>query len=71
MLLMFLLLSGLKPYMAKCDIAGIDALKRLSLVLCDIDCIDLSTKLNISDIHFSYNNKLETDQNFISGMLRK
>ena len=62
---MFLFLSGLKPYMAKCDIAGIAALKRVSLVLCGIDCIDLTTKLNISDIHFSYNNKLETDQKFI------
>ena len=40
----FLLLSGLKPNKAKCDIAGIDARKRVSLTLCGMDCIDLTKK---------------------------
>ena len=53
----FSLLSGFKPNKAKCEIAGIDILKGVSLALCGMDCIDL-TKITIKilRIHFSYNN---------------
>ena len=61
-----MLLSGLKPKKAKCEIAGIGVLKGVSLVLCGMDCIDLTKKiLKILGIHFSYNKKLETEENFI------
>ena len=43
----FPLLSGLKPNKAKCEIAGIGVLKRVSLALCGIDCIDLTKKQQI------------------------
>ena len=43
----FSLLSGLKPNKAKCEIAGIGALRRVSLALCGIDCIDLTKKQQI------------------------
>ena len=59
----FSLLSGLKPKKAKCEIAGIGVLKGVSLVLCGMDCIDLTkTILKILGIHFSYNKKLEAEE---------
>ena len=62
----FSLVFGLKPNEAKCEIAGIGVLKGVSLALCGMDCIDLTKKpLRISGIHFSYNKKLETEENFI------
>ena len=63
----FSLLSGLKPNEAKCEIAGICILKRASQALCGMDCIDLTKKktIKILGIHFSYNKKLETEENFI------
>ena len=60
------LLSGLKPNEAKCEIAGIGVLKEVSLTLYGMNCIDLiKTTIKISEIHFSYNKKLETEENFI------
>ena len=62
----FSLISGLKPNEAKCEIAGIGVLKRVSLALCGMDCFDLTKKtIKILGIHFSYNKKLETEENFI------
>ena len=63
----FSLLSGLKPNEAKCEIAGICILKGVSQALCGMDCIDLTKKkaIKILGIHFSYNKKLETEENFI------
>lgn len=40
----FSLLSGLKHNKAKFDIADIGVLKGVSLVLCGINCIDLTEK---------------------------
>ena len=40
----FSLLSGLKPNKAKCEIADVGVLKRVSLALCGMDCIDLTKK---------------------------
>ena len=42
----FSLVSGLKPNEAKCEITGIGVLKGVSLALCGMDCIDLTTKKN-------------------------
>ena len=62
----FSLVSGLKPNEAKCEIAGIGVLKGVSLALCGMDCIDLTKKtIKVLGIHFSYNKKLETEENFI------
>ena len=67
----FSLLSGLKPNKAKYEIAGIDVLNEVSLTLCGMDCIDLTKKaIKNLGIHFSYNKKLETEENFI-GHTRK
>ena len=57
----FSLVSGLKPNEAKCEIAGICVLKGLSLALCGKDCI----VMKVLGIHFSYNKKLQTEENFI------
>ena len=40
----FSLLSGLKPNKTKCEIVDIDALKRVSVALYGVDCIDLTKK---------------------------
>ena len=61
----FSLVSGLKPNEAKCEIAGIGVLKGVSLALCGMDCIDLTKKtIKVLGIHFSYNKKLETEENY-------
>ena len=54
-----LLLYGVKPNKAKCEIAGIGALKSFS------GCTDLTKKINTLGIHFSYDKKLENEENFI------
>ena len=62
----FSLVSGLNLNEAKCEIADIRVLKRVSLALCDMDCIDLTKKtVKILGIYFPYNKKLETEENFI------
>ena len=62
----FSLLFGLKPNKAKFEIADIGALKGVSLALCRMDCTDLTKKaIQISGIHFSYNKKPETEENFV------
>ena len=49
-----------------CEIAGIGVLKGISLALCSMDCIDVTKKtIKVLGIHFSYNKKLETEENFI------
>ena len=41
-------------------------MKRVSLALCGMGCIDLSKKtMKVLGIHFSYNKKLQTEENFI------
>ena len=49
-----------------CEIAGIGVLKGISLALCSMDCIDVTKKtIKVLGIHFSYNKKLETEENVI------
>ena len=62
----FSFVSRLKPNEAKCEIASIGVLKGVSLALCRVDCIDLPKKtIKVLGIYFSYNKKLETEENFI------
>ena len=62
----FSIYSGLKPNKSKCKIAGIGALKGVSLELCGMECIDLTkNSVKILGIHFSYNKKIENKENFI------
>ena len=58
--------SGLKPNKSKCEIAGIGVLKEVSMELCGMECIDLTkNSVKILGIHFSYNKKIENEENFI------
>ena len=62
----FSLFSGLKPNKSKCEVAGIGALKGVSVALCRMECIDLTTKtIKILGIHFSYNNNVKNNKNFM------
>ena len=58
--------SGLKPNKSKCKIAGISVLKGVSTELCGMECIDLTKfSVKILGIHFSYDKKIENEENFI------
>ena len=62
----FSIYSGLKPNWSKCEIAGISVLKGVSMELCGMECIDLTNNsVKILGIHFSYNKKIENEENFI------
>ena len=62
----FSLFSGLKPNKSKCEVAGIGALKGVSVALCGMECIDLTTKtIKILGIHFSYNSNVKNNENFM------
>ena len=57
--------SGLKPNKSKCEIAGIGALKRVQVAICSMRSIDLvSNIVKILGIYYSYNEKLEIQENF-------
>ena len=56
--------SGLKPNKSKCEIAGIGALKRVQVAICSMRSIDLvSNIVKILGIYYSYNGKLEIQEN--------
>ena len=56
--------SGLKLNKSKCQIAGRGVLKEVQVALCAMRCIDLvSNIVKILDIYYSYNKKLETQEN--------
>ena len=59
-------ISGLKPNKSKREVAGIGALKVVKMTLCGMKCTDfrLST-VKILGFHFSYNKKIENDENFL------
>ena len=62
----FPIYSGLKPNKSKCKIAGIGVLKVVPMELCGMECIDLTnSSVKILGIHFSYNKKIENEENFI------
>ena len=52
---------------SKCEIASIGVMKRVSMELCGIGCIDLTkNSMKILGIHFFYNKKIENEENFIT-----
>ena len=62
----FSIYTGLKPNKSKCEIAGIGVLKGVPVELCGMKCIDLTkNSVKILGIHFSYNKKIENEENFI------
>ena len=62
----FSVYSGLKPNKSKCEIPGAGVLKGVAMELCGMECIDLTKNLvKILGIHFSYNEKIENEENFI------
>ena len=61
----FLKFSELKPNKSKYEIAGIGALKRVQVALCGMRCIELTSSIvKILGIYYSYNEKLEIQENF-------
>ena len=57
--------SVLKPNKIKCEIAVIGALKGVQVALCGMRCIDLvSNTVKILGLYYSYNEKLEIQENF-------
>ena len=51
---------------SKCEIAGTGILKGVSVELCGMGCKDLTKdSVKILGIHFSYNQKIESEENFI------
>ena len=62
----FSIYSGSKPNKSKCEIGGIGDLKGLPMELCGMEYIDLTnSSVKILGIHFSYNKKIENEENFI------
>ena len=58
--------SGLKPNKSKREVTGTGALKGAKLVLCGMKCIGLRLNtVKILGIHFSYDKKIEHDENFL------
>ena len=58
--------SGLKRNKSKCEVSGIGALKGAKMALCGMKCIDLRLNaVKILGINFSYNKKIENDENIL------
>ena len=56
----------MKPNKSKCEVVGIGALKEAKMALCGIKCTDMRLNtVKILGIHFSYNKKIENDENFL------
>ena len=56
--------SGLKLINSKYKIAGVGALKGVTLILCSIQCINLNDEsVKILGTDFTYNKKLEEEEN--------
>ena len=62
----FSIYSSLKPNKSICEIAGIGVVKWVVMELCGMEYIDLiKNSVKILGIHFSYNKKIENEENFI------
>ena len=63
-------LFGIKLNKSKCEIAGIGALKGVQVALCGMRCIDLMFNIvKILGIYYSYNEKLEIQENLKSHII--
>ena len=64
---LFSCFSGLKPNINKCEIAGLGILKGVQEAVCGLQNIDLTNDaIKILGIHFSYNEKIQTERNFLT-----
>ena len=58
--------SGFKHNISKCEIAGIDALKRVPMTVCIMKSIELTTDfMKILGTCFSYNQNLQEEENLL------
>ena len=58
--------SGFKHNISKCEIAGIDALKRVPVTVCIMKSIELTTDfMKILGTCFSYNQNLKKEENLL------
>ena len=58
--------SGLRPNASKSEIAGIGVLKWVKVAVCGIQCVDsVLDTIKILGTHFSYNDKLKEERNFL------
>ena len=63
--------SKLKPYMKKCEIAGIGVLNGIQVALCGMKCINLNNEtVKILSVQFSYNKNLGQDKNFCEHIIK-
>ena len=61
--------SGLTRNFSKCEIAGIGSLKGVEVAVCSIKRINLKVNaIKILGIHFSYNNKVNMEKNFLTAI---
>ena len=59
--------SGFKLNVSKCEVSGIGVLKGVKTTLCNVKNVDLCNHfIKILGFHFSYNNNLSCDKNFLS-----
>ena len=62
---LFSSISGLKPNVSQCEVAGIGLLKGVKVAVCGIKFIDLTKDvIKTLGIFFLYNKKYELEQNF-------
>ena len=62
----FYLFFGLKPNVAKCEIAGVRALKEVQAAVCGARCIDLRNEaVNVLVTYFSCNSRIKGKSNFL------
>ena len=62
----FSVFSGFKLNKAKCEICGIGSLKGDNTALCNIKNVNLlNDTIKVLGIHFSYNQRLSNDKNFV------
>ena len=61
----FYTLSGLRPNLVKCEIAGIGVLKDANVALCGLKSVNLTKEsIKILSVHLSHNEKLQIELNF-------
>ena len=61
--------SDLYPAFSKCEIAGIGSLNGVEVAVCGIKCVNLKVNtIKIPQVHFSYNNKLNMEKNFLTAI---
>ena len=62
----FLFFSGLKLNLAKCEIAGIGALKGVQVAVFNMRCIDICNQaIKILVTYFLYNSRIKEECNFL------